>query len=572
MPITAAIIPEKAQFRPGEDIYLELRVQADSAVSIQYSYSVWDLHQPVWNGLGTLEAMGPGEMTESIRIGSLNGGSGAYGIFMSVRDGNGNTAEAETAFDVAEHWRDAPRYGFLSDFTADEENNCLDIEFMNRCHINLVQFYDWMYRHDRLIPDEEDFVDPLGRPMSLRTVKSKIGAARERGMGSIAYAAVYASLRDYIEAYPEQGLYQNDGQPYSLGNFFFIMDISGDSAWTRHIIGEFSKAIALGFDGLHMDQYGFPKKAVRQKDGGMEVVALKDLYPRFIDLVREALPDAMLIFNNVSDYPVRTTSQSSVDVMYTEIWDPATNLRDVKDTIDRSRSLSGKHSILAAYLPAFHPEHPADSEEAETGARIAMAAIFASGGTHLLLGENGKLLADPYYVKHGTIPAGFLDRIVRYYDFLVMYRNLLSDLELEDITMAFTGGINREIVFQAEGKRFMATQALDSVWTIVKEKPGYYVLHLINLYGLDNEVWHAPKTTAPPPVTDIQVSAELLEEVEGVYWASPDGASIRPDKLEHKWVHLEGYSGNRLRFTLPRLDYWSMVYIPIKPGSPQGNP
>ncbi|MNN91987.1 Cycloisomaltooligosaccharide glucanotransferase precursor [compost metagenome] len=81
-------------------------------------------------------------------------------------------------------------------------------------------------------------------------------------------------------------------------------------------------------------------------------------------------------------------------------------------------------------------------------------------------------------------------------------------------------------------------------------------------------MWHAPKKTQPPALTDIQVTVEMIEAVEGVYWASPDGSTIRPEKLEHEWVEVEGFNGKHIRFTIPRLEYWSMIYIQTKHGAP----
>ena len=314
----------------------------------------------------------------------------------------------------------------------------------------------------------------MGREISLRVVREKIAGLREHGIASIAYAAVYASLSDYAAKHPEQVLYRNDGVPYSFGNFFYIMDISADSAWTKHIIAEFLKVLELGFDGLHLDQYGFPKRAIRQISGKKEVVALKDLYPTFINQTREAVavkwPEAGLIFNNVSNYPVHTTAEANQDIIYIEVWEPMTHLRDIKQLIDRARELSGKQVVLAAYLPGFHPERLIPQEEAEIGATLAMATIFASGGYHLLLGEHENVLTEGYYPNYGVISEDFKVVLTHYYDFIVMYRNLLYDNQLEDISMTFTGGINTEITFSKAEYLFSPNQQLNSVWTIIKEK------------------------------------------------------------------------------------------------------
>ncbi|WP_276357924.1 glycoside hydrolase family 66 protein [Cohnella caldifontis] len=571
--LSLRLLPRKAQFRPGEAVRILVELPdaddgeegASECIRFRWQVQAWD--RIVLQGVGALAREEEGEPIRA-EI-SLPGfaGSGAYGVFAQT-EGIAPIA-GETAFDVAAHWREAPRYGFLSDFAPGDRDSA-DADFLLRCHLNVVQFYDWMYRHDRLLTDEDPFTDPLGRTISFAAVRGKIAALQERGIASLAYAAVYASLPDYASEHPEQLLYRNDGTPYSLGNYFFIMDISPGSAWTERVTDEFRSAVEWGFDGLHLDQYGFPKRALRKtEDGGFEAVRLRDLYPALINRTREKLSEAGLIFNNVGTYPVHATAEASQDAVYIEVWDPVTRLQDLYALVRRTRALTRKPIILAAYLPAFHPEHPADPEQAETGALFAMAAICASGAYHLLLGENGGVLADPYYPKYGQASPAFRERLIRHADFIVMYRDLLFDPAMDDWTEAFTGGINNELTFAAaDGHiRFSTEARTGTVWTIAKEKPDAYVIHLVNLVGLDNDDWHAPKASRPKSLGGIEATVEVVEEIEGIYAASPDGESIAPIPLGWEWVRKGEDGGRFARFTLPRLDVWTVVFIRLRAGS-----
>src|SRR5690606_24982172 len=116
---------------------------------------------------------------------------------------------------------------------------------------------------------------------------------------------------------------------------------------------------------------------------------------------------------------------------------------------------------------------------------------------------------DSYYPNYGAVSERFSRVLTKYYDFIVMYRNLLFDLQLEDISMTFAGGINTEIVFSSGDVRFAPNLALDTVWNIVKEKPGYTVIHLINCAGVDNLSWHEGKSHPPVPVSNIVVKVEM---------------------------------------------------------------
>jgi dextranase len=273
----------------------------------------------------------------------------------------------------------------------------------------------------------------------------------------------------------------------------------------------------------------------------------------------------------VSNYPVHATAGAKQDVVYIEVWDPVTGLGDIRQIIDWARMLSGRQVVLAAYLPAFHPEYPANPQEAEIGATVAMAVIFASGGYHLLIGENGNVLTEGYYPKYGRISAAFANTLQGYYDYIVMYRELLFDLRLEDISMTFAGGINTEIVVAVKSAVCSPHPQLGGVWLIAKEKPGYLVIHLLNLCGLDNKTWHAAKRQAPRTLTSLSVKAEIWEQVEAVWWSSPDCGSIRPQPLDWRWVpkgdgnDAEGYC---VSAEIPRLEYWSTLVIRTRQGVP----
>ena len=57
-----------------------------------------------------------------------------------------------SAFDVVNTSSESPRYGFLSEFTSKDFDK--NIAQMSKLHLNLIQFYDWMYCHHDLIPNK----------------------------------------------------------------------------------------------------------------------------------------------------------------------------------------------------------------------------------------------------------------------------------------------------------------------------------------------------------------------------------------------------------------------------------
>lgn len=107
-----------------------------------------------------------------------------YGVKAAVLCNEAVVSTAYTSYDIADHWNRAPRYGFLSDFRSEESGDTRDVDSMNKFHLNVIQFYDWMYRHDELVPKEDEFIDPMGRTMSYKVVCEKVAAVHDKGMAA----------------------------------------------------------------------------------------------------------------------------------------------------------------------------------------------------------------------------------------------------------------------------------------------------------------------------------------------------------------------------------------------------
>ena len=98
-----------------------------------------------------------------------------------------------TAFDVVNCWTEAPRYGFLSSFSEEDKQKEEYQEFFREMHLNVIQFYDWMYRHDEFYPESDIYTDIMGRKGSMTAVAKKIEGVHACGAKAIAYGAVYGA-------------------------------------------------------------------------------------------------------------------------------------------------------------------------------------------------------------------------------------------------------------------------------------------------------------------------------------------------------------------------------------------
>ena len=191
------------------------------------------------------------------------GGCPARGYGLDTRllaaDGT-RVAELSRAFDVLEHWTQAPRYGFLTDFSPGRDDAGETMDVLLAYQINVLQFYDWMYRHDTLLAKSEPYEDPLGRPLALRTVDALIAAAHAAGIAALPYTAVYAASLEFARRHPDWALFDPQGEPAMFFDFLALMDPRPDRPWVRHLLDEFAQVLAeTAFDGIHIDQYGDPK-------------------------------------------------------------------------------------------------------------------------------------------------------------------------------------------------------------------------------------------------------------------------------------------------------------------------
>lgn len=468
-----------------------------------------------------------------------------YGLVVDVLDTDGNVLSSQsTAFDVLEQWIDAPRYGFLTDFSSGRDNYEQTIDWLLQHHINGIQFYDWQYRWEKLLPDTDLFNDGLGRPQSMATVRRLIDLLHAHNIGAMPYTAIYGASMAFYRQHPDWALMDALGEAYMFGdNLIGIMNPAPGSPWNEHLLAEFADVLdRTTFDGIHIDQYGAPKNGF---DNQGNPVDLAVVMPQFINqaaaVVQDKRGDAgVTLFNSVGNWPVETVAPSEQDATYIEVWPPYDDYLDLKRIITNAQQFGGgKPVILAAYIP---PDRTINW-------RLANAVIFASGAYHIETGEPGTMLADPYFPLFGAIAEA--DRAVfgRYYDFLVRYENVLS-------TQTHAGTAEREASVRIGDMRMRGIRAKDRIIPVVRTGDGFETFSLINFVGIDGSEWNAPTTVAPGAFTGLTVTIQVEQPVSRVWFASPDDpATMSAAPLDF------ALQDGELQVQLPRLDYWSMIVV-----------
>jgi dextranase len=525
------LLPTSASFTAGDPVDIEVR----AVDGVTGTLSVFRLGELVHRE----EGVGRGIRA----LGDLP--AGGYGVEFETAD-----ATVRTAVEVTANDRARLRYGFVASYRPGKDTAAV-ADFVRRLHLNGILFYDWAYRHAELLGGGEHYDDALDQPISLPTVRELIGAVNSAGSRAYGYAAVYAVGPNEWDAWKEHALLSASGEPYALGDFLFLVDPAA-GRWLEHFRGELARAVdELGFDGFHLDQFGYPKFA-SSPDG--RVIDVSEAFVRGIEGVREALPEARLVFNNVNDFPTWRTGAAPQDAVYIEVWEPHTTLGSLAAVVTRARAAGqGKPVVIAAYQHVYDQANAAESDRATA---LTMATLFSHGGTQILAGEAGRILVDPYYVRNHEAEPSTLDLLTRWYDFLVEHDALLMDPAIVDVTGSYAGEYNGDLDVGYADTTVTTEATPGAVWRRVTSTPEGLVLHLINLRGQADTQWDAPRAEPESPGEGTLRFRSLRGRTPRVRYADPDTTA----RLTELPVRLDG---DHAIVTLPAPNLWQVVHVEL---------
>ena len=515
------LLPTRATYRPDEPVVIEAR-----------------------GVTGTLRVRRLGDVVaeytvdgEFVDLGLLP--PGGYGL---------EAGQCRTAVEVSD--RPGMRYGFVVDYRPDRDLTAV-ADNVRRLHLTDVQCYDWAYRHADLLGGGQTYTDALDQPISLVTVRALIDAVHEAGARALGYAAVYGVGNAEWPRWSYAALTKPTGESYGLGDFLSLVD-PAEPGWLTHFSADLRAAVeSVGFDGFHLDQYGYPKFA-RRADG--QRIDVAESFATLIAFVRAKLPGARLVFNNVNDFPTWRTAPTRQDAVYIEVWPPHTTLGHLAAVVNRARSVAdGKPVVIAAYQ---HVYDTAPVDESDRATAFTMAALYSHGATHLLAGEADRILVDPYYVRNHVVEPSTAALLKRWYDFLVEYGELLG---LPDVTGAFAGSYNDDCEISFAGVAVTEAATPGAIWRRVTAHGDRLVVHLINLADQDDAEWDAPrKPIASRPEGTLRIRR-----------AGPDLPRVRvadPDQ-QPSLVDLDvTEDGDHVAVTVPAPHIWQLVVIDLLGG------
>lgn len=280
-----------------------------------------------------------------------------------------------TAIDVSSNWTKYPRYGYVTDFggsisqsTITKQINALTQDY----HINAIQFYDWMWRHETPLKRtngvnvDSSWTDLFDNEVSLSTLQNYISALHSKNGAAMAYMMSYAAREGYTNynVNPQWGLFSDTNHQSQLNvNFnngrYLWLFAPTNTSWQDFIANAYKDSInTIGFDGIQMDQMG-QRNAVYDYNGNS--YNLGSSFSSLINAVKSQLQSNNLSKNkltfNIVDGTVNgwglddISRNANTDFNFSEIWWLSNNYNDIRNYVEQLKNNSSKKAtVLAAYM------------------------------------------------------------------------------------------------------------------------------------------------------------------------------------------------------------------------------
>lgn len=472
------------------------------------------------------------------------------------------------AVDVSSDWSRFPRYGFVATFDDSKLPDGVveaEMEFLRRCHINGVQFQDWHNKHHwplggtRQNPAEV-YKDIANRTVNASVVRRYIELQHAYGMKSIFYNLCFGALNDAKAdgVKDEWGLFKDTNHSNRDGHFLpsgwksdiFLVD-PANTEWLSYIGDRNDDVYAtFDFDGYQIDQLG--NRGTLYDWYGVKT-NLPRGYAAFIDAMKQRNPDKRLIMNSVSSYGAQNiVGTGKVDFCYNEVWDDESDFKALHTIIRANDAYSdGKlRTVFAAYMNYGLSNSPGEFNT--PGILLTDAVMMAIGGSHLELGDH--MLGSEYFPNENlTMSAELRTAIIRYYDFMTAYQNLLrgTDTRSEFAAAVSCTDPSLKLTFNAWPPK------TGNIVTYARNVDDKQVISLLNFRNVDDLSWRDFNGTrrAPSLALDVPVSITTTKKVSNVWVATPDYHAGAVQQLAFR------QQGDKLTFTVPQLKYWTMIVI-----------
>ncbi len=430
-------------------------------------------------------------------------GPGTYAVEAQAADG---TLLAEELTTVATHAGERPVHGFATSF--DDDSTPAVLEWLRALRCTVVQIYDWMATYTAPLGPPGGWPDPSGRPVSFDALRALASGIRGQGAVAHAYAPVYAVDLPFAADHPELLMYRNDGAPQSFFDFIQLADPL-NLEWQRHFADAYGRAAdAVGFNGFHIDTYGYPRQATDRNGHRIDMGAA---YESFLSFFRSRRPHDLVSFNQVNGVPSAIELAPGPRFRYCEVWPPNGAWRHLEGLMDRSAGVAGHlgpslkddvmRGTIACYPPVWGSE---DGPGALRTVVLTEAVATCLGASALLYGDRTAALCDPYYPKHQRLSSDQADMVMAWHRFALRCRDLFIDGE--DTSWYEIDDENGAVAVDWDGP--VRPEPLGgTVLARVVHSEGRVAVGVVDLSGSRNGLWS--EATAPGTCRSVRVRVLL---------------------------------------------------------------
>ena len=512
-----------------------------------------------------------------------------YLVEVYTTDGTTDLIHGAIAVDVSSDWKRFPRYGFVATFGNDKTVSVVrnEMTWLNRCHINAVQFQDWHSSHDWPLGGTREkplstYKDIANRTIYTSAIKNYISCQHHFGMKSFFYNLCFGVLDGYESrgvkdewlAFKDKNHTTKDKHdlPDSWKSDIYLAN-PANPEWQAFLADRNDDVYAcLDFDGYQIDQLG-TRGDLYDYYGSQ--INLPSGYASFIKAMKKRHPGKRLIMNAVSEYGAKEMGRTGLlDCFYNEVWGchssdaqthseaKFTNLRNI---ILNNRSYNADlQTVFAAYM-----NYCCDNSNFNTpGVVMTDAVMFALGGSHLELGGDHMLCREYFpYIGQKMTPE-LEDWMTHYYDFFTAYQNLLRGDWKENSTVKVS----------ASGVSINKWEPVNQrITQLTRDVEGRRVIHLLNFCTQESDkvkdpayllCWHDRDGLRPWPVEHKQLALTIsslsgVRKIGRLWVASPDyiGGAVQE-------ITDYSFASGTLRFTLPALQFWTMIVVEPETSSP----
>ncbi|MDB6091598.1 MAG: Carbohydrate binding family 6 [Gammaproteobacteria bacterium] len=401
-PDVARVYPLAARFSPGEQAALQVEALSPTGAPLvgPLELTVFHLQDLVYRATSAPVTLRPDAPT-TVEFKWVPPPTDFTGYLAVVSVGG--YVIGSTGIDISSTPLGYPRYGYLSNFAPDQTPNVVGPTVQRLAqdyHLNMFQFYDWFWRHEKLIERQDGnilpfWLDLFGRTNTADVIHNLVGAVHSYNALAMAYVMNYAAREGYAQLWPIQPSWGMFAQPQAVAQFsldfssvkpgemLFLFDPANPD-WQNWMASEYIDAIkTFNFDGVHIDQLG-QRNGVLRGDGSP--IDLPSAFASFLEATDARLsasdPQRAACTFNIVDGTVdgwavpQVAGTKACDFLYSEIWFKTNTYDDLRRYVEQLRTI-GQHRpvVLAAYAQYGEQAGPLYEAEGTTaltgGAGIA---------------------------------------------------------------------------------------------------------------------------------------------------------------------------------------------------------